>query len=327
MTVLSVIMPIYNGEQYIVEALESVCCQKGNIDELELIIIDDGSTDRSMEIIKSYDHRVCIRCVKTERSGNWVTNTNLGITAAKGDYLCFLHQDDKWMAGRLAWIMKTIEQHPYAAVLFSSANFVSPSGHVLGRWSAPFGSGEMQELSSRDWFLPLLVQNYIAIPAPVFKRDVIIETMPMHHELKFTADWMLWLTLASQHSAMYNPVPTVCFRIHPSSQTCSITRDPVAYREQLMTVYRAFEKGLPDNSRTLRSRRAALLNVEVCLFLAAIYHHQRASLGSVLKAVYDAGWGGCLFFVKASRVWQRLSARLGMMVKGLFAHGCTEDGC
>src|SRR5579862_781007 len=95
---LSVIMPTYNGERFIAAALDSV--RKQYREGIELVVVDDGSTDGTIEIVKDYAEALSIRIISPARMGNWTTVSNIGLSEAKGDWACFLHQDDLWPPGR-----------------------------------------------------------------------------------------------------------------------------------------------------------------------------------------------------------------------------------
>jgi glycosyltransferase involved in cell wall biosynthesis len=97
---VSVIMPVYNREKYLAEAIESVLCQ--TFRDIELIIVDDGSSDRSVEIAtayESYDDRV--RCVKLNRNSGVSTARNRGLEVATGEYVAFMDSDDVSLPERL----------------------------------------------------------------------------------------------------------------------------------------------------------------------------------------------------------------------------------
>lgn len=95
---LSVIVPTYNGAAYLAQTLASIECQvDGNI---EVIAVDDGSSDATLAILNAYSSRLPIRTIRRGRIGNWVANTNFGLAEARGEYVSFLHQDDLWLPGR-----------------------------------------------------------------------------------------------------------------------------------------------------------------------------------------------------------------------------------
>ena len=92
---LSVIMPTYNGEAFLTNALNSILSQGD--DQIEVIAVDDGSTDATIPILKSFATKLSLRIIVRERVGNWAANTNHGLSLAQGDFVCFLHQDDHWL--------------------------------------------------------------------------------------------------------------------------------------------------------------------------------------------------------------------------------------
>ena len=108
---LSVVIPTCNGERYLATALESVVADEGQ--GVELVIVDDGSTDRTLEIVDTYHTRAAIRIVQRERVANWVVSTNVGLRAATGRHACFQHQDDLWLPGRLSAIRLELDHRPW----------------------------------------------------------------------------------------------------------------------------------------------------------------------------------------------------------------------
>jgi glycosyltransferase involved in cell wall biosynthesis len=105
---LSVVMPTYNGQQFIAAALESVRDQQHR-EGLELVIVDDGSTDRTLDIVREFASVLPIRLITPGRLGNWVAASNIGLREAGGEWACFLHQDDLWLPGRLARLRREME--------------------------------------------------------------------------------------------------------------------------------------------------------------------------------------------------------------------------
>lgn len=311
---LSIIMPVYNGEAYLPMALDSLCRQTG-LEQMEIIALDDGSTDRSVEILNHYTQRLPLTLAPIKRTGNWVANTNRGLAMARGTYVCILHQDDIWLDGRMAWIRQTASNRPDCPVFFSAADYISPRHQTVGRWTAPFSGQGEQFLKPMEWFCPLLVQNYLAIPAPVFRRDRITVSPPLDETLPYAADWKCWLTLARENAAIYNPVSTVGFRVHPESQTCSMTGDPEAYRLQLQSVLREFEsltEATPDGQRW---RAAAELGLAANAMMAATYHRRTPPWRIFFIALWRAGFRGTARYIKASRLVERLGARIKILFR------------
>src|SRR5580698_8174191 len=126
---LSIVIPTYNGERFISAALASVQAQDHQ--GIELIIVDDGSSDRTLDIVRDFAKALPLRLITPERMGNWVAITNLGLREAKGDWACFLHQDDLWLPGRMARLWPEMETAEGPLILHN-AKFVGPDGQGRG---------------------------------------------------------------------------------------------------------------------------------------------------------------------------------------------------
>ena len=113
-------MPVHNGERYLAEAIESVLGQTR--DDLELILVDDASTDGSREVAERYD----VRWLSQERAGPGAAR-NLGIAHARGTYLGFIDHDDLWVPEKLEWQVERLAANPDVDLLFGHVqNFRSP---------------------------------------------------------------------------------------------------------------------------------------------------------------------------------------------------------
>jgi len=118
---VSVIIPVYNGEQYLGEAIESVLAQ--TYEEVELIVVDDGSTDKSAAVAKCFaDVRYCF-----QPNGGIGAARNRGTDLARGGLLAFLDADDRWVADKLLWQTKALAGDTELAMVFGHVQqFPSP---------------------------------------------------------------------------------------------------------------------------------------------------------------------------------------------------------
>ena len=144
----SVIMPVYNGEKFIDEAIESVFMQSEN--DWELIIVNDGSTDSTGEVLGKYDKNEKIRIINQPNSGVSVARNN-GMENAKGDYIAFLDADDIWHDNHLETMKKLIEKYPDAGLYgtFSGAELIN--GDVIDKCEF-FSEKDSDELFLEDFF-------------------------------------------------------------------------------------------------------------------------------------------------------------------------------
>src|SRR5947209_6668813 len=155
-TWLSVIVPTYNGAAYLPAALESIVAQADP--DIEVIAVDDGSTDETPAILDSFANRLRLTVIR-RRVGNWVANTNLGLERAHGEWACFLHQDDLWRPGRLPAIRPALADRP--SLVLHAADFVDPAGRPVGRWSCPLP----RTSAPASTVARLLGPNLVPVPA------------------------------------------------------------------------------------------------------------------------------------------------------------------
>ena len=300
---LSVIVPTYNGSKYLAAALNSVVVQQDR--ELECVVIDDGSTDDTLAIVKSFQDQLNIKLVTKARAGNWVANTNHALEIATGKYACFLHQDDLWLEGRLNQLKKAIAAYPQATLYLHDSVFIDEQGKPLGLWSCPLTS-KRRIISNQEMLEKLLVQNFVAIPAPVFKRTAAIDVGGLSDELWYTADWDFWLKLAALGDTCYLPKALAAFRVHGDSQTIRRSSSVAEFRQQMRSVV---DKHLSRKSDRKVSK-VAFFSTEVNTTLAAMVHGESTNL---LKLAFDftlLGPIGWWRYWQDSRIQERIAARL-----------------
>ena len=303
---LSVIIPTYNGSKYLGEALDSVAMQADG--GVEAILIDDGSTDGTIEIAKSFQGKLNLEIIERSHVGNWVTGTNIGIERARGEFLSCLHQDDFWLEGRVETVKRLIYESPNASLFLHPSWFVDGSGRFLGIWRCPFAASPAAILP-RDLVPRLLVQNFISMPAPVFRRSLATALGGMDRGLWYTADWDLWLKIAGSGTTVYFPNPLTAFRIHPLSQT--IRRgNPEEIRRQLEAVFlRHWERWDGDALDKKRIRRLAEASIELNVMLAGrwsgLFRRMIGFLG-VAARLAPSDWRE---FLRDTRIWERFRCR------------------
>ena len=127
---VSVVMPVFNGEHYISAAMDSVLAQRNT--DLELIVVNDGSTDKTLEILQTYgtrDARVSV--INRPNSGRPSFPKNDGIAAARGDYVCFLDHDDLYDPDRTWQMVEALDRHPDWVAAFHDLRMINSDGALL----------------------------------------------------------------------------------------------------------------------------------------------------------------------------------------------------
>ena len=305
---LSVIMPTYNGELFISNALNSILSQGDH--QIEVIAVDDGSTDATMQILESFTTKLSLRIVTPGRVGNWAANTNHGLSLARGDFVCFLHQDDHWLKDRIRVLKPLSRRDPSTTMLLHPSCFIDAHGKQVGLWRCPL-PGNDDGLEPGFVVARLLVQNFISMPAPLFSRAAALHIGGLDEDLWYTADWDFWLKLAAVGKTIYVPRALSAFRIHPHSQTAQRSAYVDDVRRQMVVVLekhiRCYE-ALHTSKRALRL--AACFSVKLNTTLASCIHGQKSNLLGLLSEFLAMGSGGCYLFLRDSQIFERTLSRV-----------------
>jgi GT2 family glycosyltransferase len=303
---VSVIVPTYNGTPYLRDALSSIERQAG--EGVEVIAVDDGSSDATPAILDEFARRLPLRVYLRPRAGNWVASTNFGLSVARGDYACFLHQDDVWLPGRLRSLRLLASREPGAVLFLHPARYIDQGGRQVGIWRCPLRAGKQERGALIE---RLLVQNFIAVPAPLFARAAALRVGGLDEMLWYTADWDFWLRLAAAGPAVYDPRPRVAFRIHALSQTAQGVGRADEMRRQIEQV---LEKHLGPWEARYPGRaevgRVARISAAVNHALADCAHGRRPDWLVLALRFFALGPAGWWRFLRDSRIVERVSARL-----------------
>ncbi len=308
-TWLTVILTTYQGERYLAAALESVAREP--LDGVEVLAVDDGSTDGTAALLEHFASRLPLRTIRLPHTGNWAANTNVGLREARGTFVSLLHQDDTWLPGRLATLRGLAARHPAAGLLVTPALYLNARGERVGAWTPPLPRRPVP-LPPDTVLRRLLVQNPFALPAPLFRRSLATAAGGMDPSLWFLADWKLWAAIAAQTPVVYHPVPLVGYRLHTQAQTVVRSGDADDLRRQYHAVLQAVVENLGGLDRdAARACRAGALNAELSVALAQCAH---GVPGAARRLAHLALRGGSLPTWR--RLWrdgclrQRLAARL-----------------
>lgn len=300
---LTVVIPTYQGERFLARALASVEAQR-EPGPIELLAVDDGSSDGTLGILAAFAARLPLRVLRPGRSGRWARSTNLGLGEARGVYACVLHQDDTWEPGRLAALRRLVSRHPDGVLFVHPSRYIDGDDRELGRLHPPLPGGEVTGLIRPR----LLVQNFLAVAAVLFRRDAALEVGGMDEALWYTADWDLWLKLAGAGTCHHLPEVLASFRLHRGAQTMLGSREPEDFRAQLERVLARHRGGM--SSETLR---AARFSVETNVALAALAHGRRADLLGLAARFFELGPSGWFRYFRDSRLVERVSARRSLL--------------
>lgn len=301
---LSVVMPLHRGAQWLDITLGSIPAMDV-AGPIEIIIRDSTPEGPCDAAIDAHRGRLMIDYAYQPDIPSWTRKTNMGVADAQADYVCTLHQDDIWLPERVEIARDMIAAYPDAAMLLTPAHIIANDGAMLGVWRPPLPTGLQDAGNFHD---ALLVQNSIAMPAPIFRRDAYLAAGGLDESLWYTPDWDLWMKLADQGPVAFDPRPATAFRIHGSSQT--MTGDRGEFARQLDIV---LERNLRPGCKTERISRAS---VKINTLLAEAADGKSASLAKALLALARLGPVDATRYLHYSRLMERVLPRLRQRIKG-----------
>lgn len=220
---ISVIIPCYNYGRFLNDCINSLLSQ--TYKNWECIIVDDGSIDDSLEIIRSIsgkDER--IRYVSQKNSGPTVAR-NKGLELAKGEFIQFLDADDLLEGQKFEKQISIFRQHPDHDIVYSGVSYFSTSSPSLLFDNIDLRSGPwMKNLSGKGdvMILELLNRNIMVISSPLIRKILFDKNGCFDATLSYNEDWELWLRFALKNAAFYfdsNSNTKALVRVHESYST------------------------------------------------------------------------------------------------------------
>lgn len=210
---ISVVMPVFNGERYIREAIESLLAQ--TLPDFELVVIDDGSTDATERIIGAFDDS---RIVFLKNDGNRgiVYSRNRGIASSRGRYIALLDSDDVAVENRLAIQHQFLQQHPDIGLVAGWITEIDENGSATGAFLKT-------EAPSEAIPAMLLFDNCFA-QSSVMIRKSILAVDPYRSDFPCAEDYDLFARVAADHKVAIIPEVAVRYRQH-SSGTSKVKAD------------------------------------------------------------------------------------------------------
>ncbi|EAW35911.1 glycosyltransferase [Lyngbya sp. PCC 8106] len=241
---ISIIIPVYNGATTIQATIDSVL--KQTFSDFELIIVNDGSTDSTLEIISQYRDRR-LQVLSYPHAGASATR-NRGLKQASGEYIAFLDADDLWTPDKLEAQLNALQTHPKAAVAYSWTDFLDEAGswRQAGRHTTVNG----------EPYAAMLLYNFIESGSnPLIRRDALDDVGGFDESLSGGQDWDLYLRLAARYLFVNVPAVQIFYRIRNNSISSNITRQE---QQVVKVLNRAFSQA-PDSLQPLKQKSLALV--------------------------------------------------------------------
>jgi glycosyltransferase involved in cell wall biosynthesis len=209
---ISVLMPVYNGQRYISAAIESILAQTHS--HFEFLIMDDGSTDATPQILASYAARDPRIRVHRHANCDQPRTLNRGLELALYDWVAILDHDDVSLPDRLERQLEARDREPEARVIGCHAIEISASGRELRlRDKGPTTVAAFRELYAPGLRVPLVH------PSVLMHRPTILALGGYDPDFGSSADTELWTRVAERHAIIVVPEPLLLYRIHGQSMS------------------------------------------------------------------------------------------------------------
>lgn len=216
--VVSIVTPSYNQGRYLAETIESVIRQQGDF-YLDYIIIDGGSRDNSVDVIKHYQQLISSTGWKAGCPGiryRWISERDegqtdaiqKGLTMATGEILAWINSDDTYLPDAIQTACRTLADNPGCSALYGKCHYIDENSDPVGDY--PTEPYSMKRLASF---------NFIAQPSVFFLKSILTEVGYPDKTLHYAMDFDLWIRIARKNDFLYLDQFLSNYRLHPDSKT------------------------------------------------------------------------------------------------------------
>ncbi len=310
---VSVILPTYNYGRFLGEAVQSVLDQ--TFDDFELIVVDDGSTDNTREVVNGFtDPR--LKYIYKENGGE-ASAYNVGIQASSGEYIAFLDSDDTWLPRKLELQMKVMESAPRAGLVYSDVfYFDSKTGTIIEQFSqrlhGPLPHGMVLERH---------IEEFFAHPSTWLVRRMVFDRVGIFDEgQKNSEDEDMLFRIASCFEFEVVPMPLAMARTHLEQKSRNTDAHMIYFMRYLNKTLKS--PILNSRMRAILRRELALYHFRYGLFLRRRHEYGRATREFLSSFKANPRW----FTSKAkSQLGGKMTQIVGKLTKSLHATRRDEE--
>lgn len=220
---VSIMMPAYNAQKYIAQSIDTIIAQ--SYTHWELIIVNDGSTDETVNIVTPYTSDARIKLVHQKNEGE-ASARNTALNHMQGEFVAFLDADDLYMPNALADRVDFLTNHSKYGVVVSDGHFLTDAGEIVGQLS------EIRPIAGYNGnILEILVlsPSIVGPPIGMVMRRALVEQLGLRFDpaVGYGTDWDFWTELARHTEFGYIDALTHYYRIHQTNMTRSTGRQKI----------------------------------------------------------------------------------------------------
>ncbi|HAO93317.1 MAG: hypothetical protein A2X93_07210 [Deltaproteobacteria bacterium GWC2_56_8] len=242
--VVSVVITTYNYAQFLPTAVDSALSQ--TFGDLEVVIVNDGSTDNTDEVMSPYLADSRVKYIYQERSGQ-ASAKNRGIENSTGAYVAFLDADDYWLPEKLERQMPLFGQRQETGVVFCNAKWVDADNN-------PITMPKLQKPRRGAVAEHLIVDNFIPFSSSIVKRECFDRHGAFDKGLEMAIDWDLWLRLSAYYAFDFVDSPLMVYRVGHSGQMSKKREKRQEQSDLVMERFLNANPGLISNGAISKAR-------------------------------------------------------------------------
>lgn len=276
----SVMIPAYNCIQYLAAAMQTVLDQYPGKEFMEIVVVDDASTDGDVEALVKQVGKGIIGYFKQDQNVGSLRNFETCIKLSKGYYIHLLHGDDQVKPGFYKEIESLFDQYPHIGAAFTRYEYINENGKNI--WDSPQVSNEKGVL--KNWLTTIAQKQMIQPPAKVVKRSSY-ERLGSFYGVHYGEDWEMWVRIAMHYKVAYSPEVLARYRVHEKNISGRSMRSGQNIRD-IDTVIKTIRLYLPDNVRNKITAISRRNFAEYYVRLShKFYHEYNDTLTAVRQAI------------------------------------------
>ncbi|MFC1723866.1 glycosyltransferase family 2 protein [Nanoarchaeota archaeon] len=211
---VTVVTPSFNQAHYLDKTIKSILGQKGDF-ELEFIVMDGGSTDGSVEVLKKYGKKIQWVSQKDKGQSDAI---NQGWKKATGDIIAYLNSDDLYESGAIQKVVNFFEKNPKIGWVYGQTRIIDEKGKEIRKWIKRY----RHWLGAKYSYNKLLMENYVAQPSVFFRRQILNDCGYLDEKQHLVMDYEYWLRIGRKHKGKFLDKPIARFRWYRQSKSGSM---------------------------------------------------------------------------------------------------------